>query len=82
MIRNIHASFSKLALQNGIQIRLTTRPAEKVFGARLGCRENSRKQKITEDNRENKMKTGETNMETDGNSLKLLLHIDLRSQAK
>jgi hypothetical protein len=82
MILNIHASFNKLALKNGIQIRLMTRPVRRVFGARLRYRENSRKQKVTEDNRENKMKTGERNLETDGNRLKLLLHIGLRSQSK
>jgi hypothetical protein len=82
MILNIHAIFNKLALKNEIQIRLTTRPLQKVFGARLKYRENSRKQKVTEGNRRNKMKTGETNLETYGIRLKLLPHIDLRSQAK
>ena len=82
MLFNIYASFNKLALENWIQIRLTTRSAQKVFGARLKYDENSRKQKVTDGNRGNKMETGERNLETNGNRLKPLPHIDLRSQAK
>lgn len=69
MIRNIHSNFNQLALHNGSQIRLTTRPVQKRFGARLRYHENSRKQKVTEGNRENKTKIGETNLETYGNRL-------------
>jgi hypothetical protein len=82
MIFDDHASFNKLAPRNGIQIRLTTRFAAKVFGARLKYDENSRKQKVTEGNSGNKMETGERTLETDGIRLKPHPHIDLRSQAK
>jgi hypothetical protein len=82
MIFDIRASLNELALEKGIQSRLTIRPAQKVFGARLKYGENSRKQKVTEGNSGNKMETGERNLETYGNRLKPLPHIDLRSQAK
>jgi hypothetical protein len=56
MLFDIHASFNELALENWFQIRLTTRSAQKVFGARQKYDENSRKQKVTEGNSGNRWK--------------------------